>query len=361
MTQILRRMAVSGLGLALTGSVAFAGTAHADMHEAEAGGVTVGGVVEVIGGSSDDSDYDGLSRGLFSRINLDYSKTLDNGLEVGAKIQYQVNQRGTGGSDPENVTAYAPDVLFVTVGGGFGTVSVGAHAAASCAMLPRPIAFVPGGTNATWYTLFTAFETGNSVFTESNYCGTSEAISYATPTISGFSAMVTYAPNMGVNQGTTIKNATDGGENKPDYVAAAAKFAADMGGVDLALGASWQTSDDDTMGNEIDSQSVAGTVGLGGGTLGAAWFDNGDGDYSGYTVAAKYALGSITPAIAYSAQEMDGTKEEETALVVGANYAVGGGLSVFVEYMSLEEEGTGADGMGKDDDSLVMGGIIVSF
>ncbi len=350
--------------------------------------------MEVIGGSSDTGE-DGLSRGLFSRINLDYSKTLDNGLEVGAKLQYQVNQRGTGGqakakiadkkgkdlfiakdrmgeddmtknyevTDHESTTNYAPDVLFVTVGGGFGTVSIGAHSAASCAMLPRPIAFAPGGVNATWYTLFSGFDSGNATFSESNYCGTSEAISYATPTMGGFSAMVTYAPNMGANQGVTLKNAAKDDGNKPDYMAVAAKFAADMGGINLALGGSWQTSDADKSEKkkEIDSQSVAGTVGMGGATLGAAWFDNGDGDFSGYTIAAKYALGSFTPAVTYSVQKKDGTKEEETALVVGANYAVGGGMSVFVEYMSLEEEGTGDDGTGKNDDSLVMGGVVVSF
>ena len=52
----------------------------------------------------------------------------------------------------ESTTNYAPDILSLSVGGGFGTVSVGAHAPASCAMLPRVIAFVPAGVNFTWYT-----------------------------------------------------------------------------------------------------------------------------------------------------------------------------------------------------------------
>ena len=380
------------------------------------GEVTVGGTVEVIGGTSDNGS-DGLSRGLFSRFTVGYANTLENGLEISASISYQLNQRGDGGniapddiglvvddqgmvmagmdtmlSDPmttgENVgmrnvmssasphasTNYAPDILSISVGGGFGTVSIGHHAAASCAMLPRPIAFVPGGVNATWYTLFTGFDTMNAVFTESNYCGTSTALSYATPSMGGLSAMVTYAPNMAANQGTAISNATASATNKPDYVAIAGAFSSDMGAMNVSIGASYQTSSTDKQGGEIDSASVAATVGMGGATLGFAWFSNGgnvkdtnedphmatytnSGDIEGYTFGAKYSLGAISPAITYSVQENDMSGEEETALAIGATYAVGGGLSVFAEYMSLEE-----DGIAKPtDDTLLMGGAILSF
>ena len=357
------------------------------------GEVTVGGVVEVVGGMSDDSraegGVDGLDRGLFSRINVGYTNTLENGLVITGSISYQVNQRGTGGTATadinatevmemgsmdgdmmmveadvtgfENTTNYAPDILSLSVGGGFGTVSVGAHAPASCAMLPRPIAFVPAGVNFTWYTLFTGFDSMNATFAETNYCGTSEAISYATPSMGGLAAMVTYAPNMAANQGTAIKNAVGTGddvgtsENKPDYVSIAGSYSADMGGANISLGAAFQTSAEDDLGNDIDSQSLAGTLGMGGGTLGAAWFDNGD--INGTVLAAKYSLGSITPGILYAVQEKDSTGEEETALVVGASYAIGGGMSVMVEYISLDESGGGTD----DEDTLLMGAISVAF
>ena len=409
MAQILRRVAVSGLGLALATIFAFAGTAHAQ------GEVTVGGVVEMIGGASDNGS-DGFSRGLFSRISVGYANTLDNGLEISATISYLLNQRGNGGTikagdiglvtDGDNVmvgndallsapiakgenagmmnvksgaspdasTNYAPDVLSISVGGGFGTVSIGQHAAASCAMLPRPIAFVPGGVNATWYSLFTGFDYMNVVFAEANYCGTSTALSYATPSIGGLSAMITYAPNMAANQGTAISNATASATNKPDYVAIAGAFSSDMGAANVSIGASYQMSSADAQGGEIDSASVAATVGMGGATLGFAWFSNGgnvadtnemphmatytdSGDIEGYTFGAKYALGAITPGITYSYQENSMSGEEETALAVGANYSIGGGLSVFAEYMSLEEDGAAAS----TDDTLLMGGASLAF
>ena len=325
---------------------------HSDMHAGDQPLVTVGGVVEMIGGNSDNG-HSGLDRGIFSRINLGYANTLDNGLEISGTLNYLVNQR----SD-DTQYGFAPDVLSISVGGGFGTVSLGSHAPASCAMLPRPIAFVPGGVNATWYSLFTNFDYINVVFAETNYCGTSTAVSYATPSFGGASAMVTYAPNMAANQSTGVADAAADAGNKPDYVSVAGSFSSDMGGVSVSIGAAFQTSGTADDGSEIDSQSIAGTVGMGGATLGAAWHDNG-GD-SGYTVAAKYAIGSITPGITYSMVEDDSNGEEETALAIGATYAVGGGLSVFAQYMSLESDNTPAEG-GPVDDSLMMGGVIISF
>ena len=385
MNTIIRR---AGSLLAALALVGMANGAQAQ------GEVTVGGTIEVIGGASDNGS-DGLSRGLFSRFTVGYANTLDNGLEISGSISYQLNQRGDGGTAAvntddinemmmtddsgmmmadmdidvtgfESTTNYAPDILSISVGGGFGTVSIGHHAAASCAMLPRPIAFVPGGVNATWYTLFTGFKTMNAVFTEANYCGTSTALSYATPSMGGLSAMITYAPNMAANQGTAISNATSSVTNKPDYVAVAGAFSSDMGGMNVSIGASYQTSSADMQGGEIDSASVAATLGMGGATLGFAWFSNGgnvtdtgtnSGDIEGYTFGAKYSLGAISPGITYSVQENDMSGEEETALAIGATYAVGGGFSVFAEYMSLEEDGVTAP----TDDTLLMGGAILSF
>ena len=60
------------------------------------GEVTVGGAIEVIGGTSDHDDgNDGFDRGLFSRINVGYTNTLDNGLVISGNIAYLLNQRGT--------------------------------------------------------------------------------------------------------------------------------------------------------------------------------------------------------------------------------------------------------------------------
>lgn len=365
----------------LLGVLALVGMANGAQAQGE---VTVGGVVEVIGGVSDHDDgVDGLDRGLFSRINVNYSNTLDNGLVISGNIAYLLNQRGdnrtqtfeagdlmmddgmmmmegdvdvSGGQNRQN---YAPDILAISVGGGFGTVTVGHHAMAACATLPRPIAFVPGGVNATWHSLFMGVGTRNVTHSEVNYCGTPTGISYATPSMGGLAAMVSFAPNMDADQTGSLKNASTSGE---DYFNASVTYGTDMGGMSVNIGAAFQTAADDY----VDSVTIAGSAGIGGATVGFSWYDNGDnvdGAYrsgtTGWTVGAKYSLGAITPGITYSSLECDNCEDndEETALVVGASYAVGGGLSAFAEYLAME---TTRDGEA-DDETLLMSGVIVSF
>ncbi|MCY3703435.1 MAG: porin [Rhodospirillales bacterium] len=358
-----------------------AGTAQAQ------GEVTVGGAVEVVGGTSDHADgQDGFDRGLFSRINVNYSNTLDNGLVISGNIAYLLNQRGANAqptvatddinemmmddgmmmgdmdidvSKTQNRQNYAPDILAISVGGGFGTVTMGHHAMAACATLPRPIAFVPGGVNATWYTLFFGVGSNNVTHSEVNYCGTPTGISYSTPSMGGLSAMISYAPNMDADQTGSLSNASSDGE---DYLNAAVTFGSDMGGMNINVGAAFQTAADDY----VDSVTIAASAGMGGATVGFSWYDNGDnpdGTYrsgtTGWTVGAKYSLGAITPGITYSSLECDSCDDqnEETALVVGASYAVGGGLGVFVEYLGLERTQDGVS----DDETLLMSGVTLGF
>ncbi len=229
--------------------------------------------------------------------------------------------------------------------------------------------------------------------------------------------MVTYAPNIGSNQYTSLKTA-DSSNSAEEYIAVAAKFESNLGGIGIDLGASFQTTKDD----RIDSKSAAGIVSFGGASLGASWYDNGDPSLkdlslttadtvstistivgnitagrfpfdtdderalitvtknrsgtSGFNIGAKYRLGAITPGITYSSMELDlknlalsdsamiSGKSEAKALVAGVNYAVGGGLSVFVEYMKIDGKisVSGAiDDSTDADESLFMSGIIVSF
>ena len=158
-----------------------------------------------------------------------------------------------------------------------------------------------------------------------------------------------------------------------------------MGGMSLNVGASFQTAKDD----RVDSMSVAATVGIGGATVGASWYDNGDvslmdlaentvtnnrSGTEGFNVGAKYAIGALTPGITYSSMDLSlrgdtgFIESEATALAAGASYAVGGGLSVFAEYMRIDGSTTVQDDTeqpeaetGEDDETLLMVGAIVSF
>ncbi len=313
----------------------------------------------MIGGSSDhDNGQDGFDRGIFNRFSFSYANTLESGLEVKGKISHMYLR--------DDVQQDSPDEVWLSVGGGFGTVTMGHHAMAACATMPRPIAFVPGGVNATWHSLFagTPVLATNVTFSEMFYCQTPSAISYSTPKMGGLKATVTYAPNTEATQLRGVGAAIQQPNNAQDYLDVAASFSSDMGGMSVDVGASYQTASD----NAVDSVSVAGTVSMGGATVGASWFDNGDtssvyrSGSTGWNIGAKYALGALTPAVTFSSQKQEMTGVEETALVAGVNYELGGGFSVFAEYLGLETETPTDDGgMSSDDETLLMSGVIVSF
>ena len=389
MAQILRRLAVSGLGLALATFFAFAGTAYAqetapmadtepmtvNMHTEEQHAVTVGGTVEVLFGSSDHADgVDGMDRTIFSRINVNYDKSLDNGLAIAARISYGLNARNSATyvdiNDPGNTNnagklklpgtdlGGAPDVLFMTVGGGFGTISVGAHPGATCSLMPRPVAFTQT-LNWIHHLQFSGIAYENLLLQEPQYCATPESVSYASPSMGGLKAMVTYAPNAVANQAVSLKDAVNNSDTESeDLINAAASWSSSMGGADISLGAGLNNS---SGADGVETMTVAGTMGFGGVTVGASYFNHDHSDSTGYTLGAKYSLGPLTPGIVYAVEEYDAADAkftQESGLVIGASYAVGGGLLGFLEYMKLEKDG-GTEA--SDEDTLLIGGLRLDF
>ncbi len=342
-----------------------------NMHTAEQHAVTVGGTVEVLFGSSDHADgVDGMDRSLFSRINVNYDKTLDSGLQIAGRISYILNGRNSATTvdinDDDNFdddgnlklpgtsVDGAPDVLFMTIGGGFGTVSVGAHAGATCSMMPRPVAFTQS-LNWIYHLLFSGLAYSNLLLQEPQYCATPESVSYATPSMGGLSAMVTYAPNGGANQATSLKAAST---NVEDIINAAVTWSSSMGGADISLGAGLNDSSGD---DPFETQMFSGTMGFGGATIGASWFNHEHSNSTGYTLGAKYSIGALTPGVVFAVEEfdnMDADFAEESALVLGATYSVGGGLAAFGEYMRIEKDGRME---ASDEDTLLIAGLRLDF
>ena len=314
-----------------------------DAHALQDHAVSVGGVVEFIAANTDtDENVDGFDRGRFSRIIVDYSSTLDTGLQVSGQLSYMLNNRD--GSE----RAWAPDTMFLSVGGGFGTVSMGSHAMALCSLHTRTVGLVPNGWNFGHLGVGFTGTGYDGWFAEDNYCGTPTGVSYATPSMGGIAAMVSYAPNQGADQWNNRRDAdTDAAENRLEAVV---RYSADMGGANIALAAGMQTAEDDAM----DSQVVGAQVQLGGIVVGADWFDNADAD--GFNLGAKYTIGSISPGIVFSSADYDDGREAEY-LTVGASYQVGGGVSVYAEYHDYD---TGNNDTNSEV-SAVIAGVTIAF
>ena len=314
-----------------------------DAHSLQDHSVRVGGVIEFIAASTDNGE-EGFDPGRFSRIIVDYSNTLDSGLSVAGQISYMLNSRD-GTQRP-----WAPDTMFMSVGGGFGTVSMGSHAMALCSLHIRAYGLVPSG----WWGGHAGVgfgAKGAGWFAEDAGCVTPTAVSYASPSMGGLSAMVSYAPDYETHQFSNRQDpstaATPAGENAME---AAVRYSANMGGANIAVSAGLQTAEDDA----LDSTVFGAQMGFGGATVAGDWFENRNGD--GFSVGAKYTLGSISPGISYGTTDLN-AGGESTYLTVGATYAVGGGLSVWGEYQDIETTGTASDG----EDTVMIAGVVISF
>ena len=339
MAQILRRVAVSGLGLTLAAFFAFAGTAHAQ------GNVTAGGTLHIVGGISDHDDgVDGIES-FYNRIVVGYSNAMDNGLEIGGRLAIFV------GDDP--IRSYNPGESFVTIGGGFGTIALGNHVSAVHATLPFPL-LTPDSPHWAHHTMFASVSLDNFSGLWPVFGVTPSGITYSTPTMGGLVARVTYAPHSGANQSNQIANILDPDhddydeDNAENYMAAAVSYSGNMGGMDIALGVGMQTAEDDM----VDSIAATGSLGMGAATVAASWHDNGDDGTEGFTLSAKYTIGAIAPAISYGQMETSGG-DDESFLVVGSGYNIGGGLSAFAEYINLDVEG--------DDETILLSGVRLDF
>jgi hypothetical protein len=107
--------------------------------------------------------------------------------------------------------------------------------------------------------------------------------------------------------------------------------------------------------------TAARTIGLGGITVGASYFDHDHSNSTGYTLGAEHSLGRLTPGIVYTVEEYDAVDSkaaQESGLVIGASYAVGGGLLGFLEYMKIEKDGRVKT---SDEDTLLIGGLRLDF
>jgi predicted porin len=127
-----------------------------------------------------------------SRIGFKGTENLGDGLSAIFQIESQVNLAGNGSTG--SVFGAARD-SFVGLSGGFGTLSMGRLAL---------------GNQYVFDASFFVQQVGDSAnFTGANALGggrVSNAISYATPKMGGFTALVTYAPN--TSQSTTVTNPT---------------------------------------------------------------------------------------------------------------------------------------------------------
>ena len=322
--------------------------------------VTFGWVNEYMGISTVDEaggeDFNISGAHLDGQVNFKGSTTLDNGIEVGVRLEIEMPNPG------------ALDETFVWLKGDFGELRAGNHNSAGYSM----ISGVPGvgvPINSGWVSQFIPFVDGylddfRSVGVSTKIDGVNDdnTVVYYSPRFSGFQLGLSYTPNVArSNQASGITDTT--GSAYHNGVGIGATFVESFNGFDVNLGASYFRAEagdtTKTQGGDDQEQVIVSlNLGTAGFSVGAAYGNQLEGRFNAtgtesnegtnWSVGAAYATGPWTVGVAYMHGEVEGdvanSSDDEIDVVSGGiSYALGPGITTdFTILWSDTEDEAGA-------------------
>lgn len=332
-------------------AVGFAGAAQAS----EPISLSVGGYMEQWAGVASQEDaYE--SRNAFqsdTEVHFAGSTTLDNGIEVGAKIELE----------GEEAAGAQVDEQYLYVNGGFGQIKLGAEDGPQTDMLT--VAPSTGPVNAqdgdlgNWVSLSDANITANIY-------GYSDAkkVTYYTPVLGGFRAGLSYTDDDTSEHNDT---ATAGDAR----YAAGVEYIGDFDAVSVKVSGMAEGDADDGRNYHVGANVGFGAFTVGGsyGAANSEYLDGADnatnGDAFGYDFGVGYAMDAATVTLTYFyGEDENGSATAEDSLSnlhLGLSYTLGAGVtwksSVF---MFDNERGTTAASDDNDGFGAVTG-LALSF
>jgi len=296
------------------------------------------------------------------------SSTADNGLEYGAKIEYEFEAGST-------------DEAMIWLEGDWGTLNLGNEDGAEDAMKVGGYSLL---TAAGGYDGENFFTNSSGAITGPSFTGDSSdanKITYYSPSMSGFRVGASFTPDTGANFDDQLSD-DDGDQETHFGVGAEYKGDFDQVGVQASvryIAAAYESNDDDgatTEQNDVSSIGLGAKVTFGDFAVAAGYHNNGDSgitqanDTLGldagewYDVAASYSAGAIKVAAGYFHSEIQNaatTSAEADMFTVGGNYNVADGLDVYGEFNYVElEDGTTAT-LNDNEVTTVIVGTKVSF
>jgi len=322
------------------------------------------------GEAGNDRNTDGFFND--AEVHFTGSTVLDNGLEVGARIELE------GENDSDQI-----DEAWIYFSGGFGEVRVGSddEALANACIVP------PGGTGN--FSAFSPNQWGANTVTSNTVCtgvddsGDAQKIIYITPSFAGFQLTVSYTPNGGdqdhtqgvgphIGMPTNSDNADLSGESRHNLSAYGTySFEGDGWGLTAGAGGSWEGHVEEVPGPDRDPQDFyqAGlNLTFGNFAVGGVveyfhdLLDQGDNNVDEWVAGGgiSYTMDAWTVGLQYSHLDRnnDGSGDEadltqDRAMVIG-NYAMGPGINIDAElaytWVDTDPEGaTNSDGNSIDD------------
>ncbi|MBX2832317.1 MAG: porin [Rhodospirillales bacterium] len=331
-------------------AVAFAGQAQAS----EKISLSVGGYMEQWIGVADQDK--GESVNAFqsdTEVHFSGSTTLDNGIEVGAKIELE----GEGGNDTSMI-----DEQYLYINGGFGQVKLGAEDGAAADMGITAPSVGPVGVNdgdlGNWVTVNTLPDTVIPAG------GDAKRLTYYTPVMGGFRAGVSYTDDSGSEN---VDKATGGDA----IVSAGVEYSGDFDGVSVAVSLVGEKQ------GEGNWYGVGANVGFGAFTVGGSVLQEegefGQGkatsyrdDTTDFDIGVSYAMDAAKISLGYGYGEKDDTAaidgtDEISTVDLGLAYTLGAGVTWKSSVFWFDDQGKDAGSADDNDGYGVVTGLALSF
>lgn len=291
-------------------------------------------------------------------IQFTASTTLDNGIGVKARIEYEAfNQGGpTGGG---NVST--SDERYLEFSGVFGQIRIGSDDDAAYSMqYQAPVGAYQIGVNTT---TFAVPATGGNAITSypTTYIsnsGDAEKIIWFSPRLAGFQLGLSYAPDDSVND----QSAETGGfpgvpklDNEPgaqeDTFSIGLNFVETFGDIDVAVAGGYNTSELEAQtpaGNadDLEQWSAGLNVGFAGFTVGGSIRQSNGGasnsDITTWDAGVTYSTGPLTVGFTWLSAEAETAvgNDELDSFNVSGTYNLGPGVDVWggVKYYDYQSD-----------------------
>ncbi len=316
--------------------------------------VTVGGymyagigVADQMGG---DSDFGVMRDG---EIHFKVSGASDNGLTFAARVELEAwSQQGD-----------QIDENWVTVGGDWGTVKIGADDHSSYNLATGVIYFM--GAHIGSYDAFGQAGDGLSALSNNRFSD-QVGISYRTPNLAGFLAEVGYYPagnSDGLGDSNSLVTATNhnvvaGTASMSDIVSVGLNYRLDLDSFAFQVSGGYDWVDDYFGNGSKDGFMAGAQVEFFGFLVGASWQQAmDDGDTNDYVANVGYSTGPWDFGVQYAYFDVDGGGGDGSVYSGWANYKLAPGVSVGIGAEYADDSGVIANNEGY----AVMGIVGLSF
>jgi outer membrane protein OmpU len=311
----------------------------------------------------DDTPSDAMRLGQHanSEIYVTGKTTLDNGIDVAVRTEFEAN-----GEDSGNST----DASFLTIGSdAMGTVRLGvaAHMVDDYAVRAPMVGPADWADIADYVAFNGTADANNSAQDLADFGDNTIKMGYHTPTFSGFTGYASYgvAEGAGANNGRALsRSGTD------DSGSMGVAYEGEFSGASIAADVGYMFTN-----GAADKTRGGLNVGMAGFTVGGSYTstdsetvatsNTADASGDAWELGVGYETGPYSVAAAYMNSDAKGTtaagSDDWTAWTVGAGYDLGAGVGLVVQYVNSEYDNEGVAANGTSSASSIVAGVEVGF